>query len=472
MKKLTQQFLLLALSVFAISCAEDDPGHSSRVQFNLNLIGSDNESINALPHGNTLIISVAHRDGEPAITDQQIDFTYDGSGLVSVPLELPAGNYSLTDLKIVDENLEEIAFTTPRAGATLANAVGRPLDLSFTVSPAKMATLGVDLLSVKKRSPGDFGLASFKVSKNNLKITVRAADSDGPVTAEALIMQNGVTIDQYQLEAKMNQLPIRGDASQPYTLMVKKEGYADHTQQFTISDLKGKPLQVTLQPEQTEPTFYIHAHADLTSGENEFQIDLIAPMGSAIDVDWGDGTRSSYVSDGERINLYHKYAAEGDYHVNITGDIDQITYFYSFYGQGQMDSINFEHLTALTEVRLGLTRSPSVLDLTHNTNLTHLSLAGGDNLEHLVLPKEHNITLIDISGDNLMTTAAVDAVINDIYENSVAKNITGGSFALFKQWYQEEGDETLLGPPSAAGLAQLKTLRDDYGWRISPDPFD
>ena len=35
-----------------------------------------------------------------------------------------------------------------------------------------------------------------------------------------------------------------------------------------------------------------------------------------------------------------------------------------------------------------------------------------------------------------------------------------------------ELEETLVGPPSAVALEQLRILRDDYGWILDPDPFD
>jgi hypothetical protein len=45
-------------------------------------------------------------------------------------------------------------------------------------------------------------------------------------------------------------------------------------------------------------------------------------------------------------------------------------------------------------------------------------------------------------------------------------------FGIAADWSQPEGDETLIGPPSATAMTQLESLKNNYSWTIYPDPFD
>jgi hypothetical protein len=93
-----------------------------------------------------------------------------------------------------------------------------------------------------------------------------------------------------------------------------------------------------------------------------------------------------------------------------------------------------------------------------------------DNLEQVILPPSHNINLISLDGENRMTTPAVDAVIDNLYRNTVRKDIRNGSIGWRVSWVQE--DQSILGPPTATALAQVKIMKEQYGWALYPDPFE
>ena len=151
----------------------------------------------------------------------------------------------------------------------------------------------------------------------------------------------------------------------------------------------------------------------------------------------------------------------------MTGALDQITYFYSFYVNGTMHEADFFALIGLRELRFGLTEGPTIIDLTNNENLEKLLMPGILNMEQLLLPADHNISDINIAGSNILTTAAVDAIIANIYNNSIVNGINNGEFNLSTDWGDAEAG-VFIGPPSAGAFTQLTYLRDSMGWVIAP----
>jgi hypothetical protein len=466
MKLITHLYMpLLAMLVIFFSCADDERTQKSQVQFGVNLIGNDHQILTSIPDEGYFIISITNSVGVPVISDEKINVVA-GEQFITVPLTLPPGKYRLMQLSFVDKNSDLIRYAVPEPTLLLGKDVTDAFHSDFTIGNGEKQTLQFDLLDVSKYKPGNFGLTSFKVSRNNLKLVVHADGVKKPVSAEAFILQGIDTVDHYVLEAKMNQLVLHGDPGQPYTVLVTKSGYMTYEKQLTIGELKGgKPLVATLEQGSV---FSMLGYVDDQNFNFEFSFELI--FTGTINVDWGDNSADTTLvfTTPTQARLPHSYPAAGNYPITVTGDIDQITMFYSYYGQGQIDAVDFAPLVNLTEIRFGLTRSPQIIDLTHNTKLEFAALAGLDAVE-ILLPAQHNISTISISGPNGLTPEAVDAVISNIYANSVTKNITHGIFDLVAHWYEPEGANIMVGPPSADAVEKLRILQNDYGWIISPE---
>jgi hypothetical protein len=92
-------------------------------------------------------------------------------------------------------------------------------------------------------------------------------------------------------------------------------------------------------------------------------------------------------------------------------------------------------------------------------------MPGIDDVKVLKLPENHQITFLNISGMSSMTTASIDAIIDNLY-NSVTANSRTGNFEFSTSWYEEEGP---IGPPSPDAVDKLRILRDSYGWSIFPN---
>jgi hypothetical protein len=188
----------------------------------------------------------------------------------------------------------------------------------------------------------------------------------------------------------------------------------------------------------------------------------------SITIHWGDGSSTAHQFTDSWDTFTHGYATSSEYTIAITGDIKNITYFDTYYGMGAFNAINFKRLSALEEISIGLTESSSTIDLSHNTKLKFVSLAGMQQLERLILPKRHNINQINLDGPFKFDTEDIDGIIDNIYANTVAKNIMGGRITLYREWYQEEGDMGMVGPPSAAAIEKLNKLKNIYGWEVTP----
>jgi hypothetical protein len=188
----------------------------------------------------------------------------------------------------------------------------------------------------------------------------------------------------------------------------------------------------------------------------------------SITINWGDGAISTHQFTDSWDTFTHGYASTGEFAISITGDLKNITYFDTYYGMGSFNAINFKRLMNLEEVSIGLTESSRTLDFSRNIKLSRLSLAGMQDLETVILPKRHNISTITIDGPFNFDATDIDGIIENIYNNAVAKNITGGMFTLYREWYQEEGDYGMIGPPSPTSMEMLNTLKTMYGWSIYP----
>ncbi|MEO5599766.1 MAG: hypothetical protein ABIR06_02445 [Cyclobacteriaceae bacterium] len=458
---------MLCLIMISQSCQDVSEPIQPKLAIGFTALSSNHETITNLPSGSKLVLNVQSQYGEPVMEYQEVQFQFLNNHFLINPIDLAFGKYTVTDFILVDEN-DYIIYAAPKDSGALGNTVDNPLQFSFTFAPAIMHNIHFQLLEVRGHKPADFGYASFKKPvKGNRKLSVIVSlEGSGKATAaKASIILGGDTLKQYNLAAKMNQITLPPGLNTNHQLVITKSGYAPV--RLILEDLsrsyRNKPLKVVLARAFTLVAYL----EDLYFNPFEFYIE--GPDGAAVTVDWGDGETQDYNLSSTESSFSHHYSESGNHPISITGDIEKITYFKCFYDQRIRD-INFQHLTDLVEIRFGLTSSPRVVDLRDNTKLQFVMLPALNNMEALYLPKEHRIEYLSLDGDAL-STEAVDAVINNVYENTISQNVVNGWIGLPATLYQPEEDETLLGPPSAEAMAKLRVLKEDYGWAIYPDPF-
>jgi hypothetical protein len=461
MKPLLNSIFIAILAIAMFGCAEDPALKESPLRLNFKINTPNGQTVTELPEGTSLLISMETPAGEPLYSLQDVSFSRNADGFSTTSLDVPAGDYVMTEFALVNPE-GNILYTIPQVNSALSQSVNHPLSINLQASATNIE---MDVLDVAKRHPFDFGLLSFFI-RNSFYVVVNENGGSGAVAAKATILKGQDTVANFNLPAQKSRISFEGKPNETYTLVVSKEACAPVVQQFRLLDYalryKIKPLTISLMP-----AFTMTAKAGAESWD-PFTFYLGGTTGT-VSVDWGDGTTDSYGLDYEYgVEISHAYAQGGTYPISVTGDLASITYFYSFYGGSVFSEIYFDHLINLNEIRYGLTYCPKVIDLSHNVNLTFAMLPHLANMETLILPETHQITFIEIDGTNQLDTDDVEAFVNNMYSNAVAGNLREGLIGMTAYWAQGEDDYTMVGPPSPGAIAKLETLRDSYGWNIRP----
>ena len=82
-------------------------------------------------------------------------FDFNGS-VVTTPLALTVGNYSITEFFVLD-SLDSVIFATPLEGSLLENLVSDPLPIEFSVVSNQTAMVSPEVISTESNNPSDFG---------------------------------------------------------------------------------------------------------------------------------------------------------------------------------------------------------------------------------------------------------------------------------------------------------------------------
>lgn len=475
MKNFTR-LLCIFITPFAFQmCSKQEEGFApGKVEFALSV--QENETSTGrtadIPSGTHLLVSIESSRGTTIYTRHRLELLTAGGQFISHPLELPHGNYLLTEFLLASPD-NEIIYATPKTGSSLAPAVQFPLPIPFSVSNNELLNLNIQVIDVRTRVPEEFGYVSFRVDTvhiRELQLTVFTNGNNGPEIAsgEAFILKGRDTVHTYSLAAKVNNIFFTENPDEEFKLVVIKDGYSRYAIDFSynqlVIELGERPLTVMLDPALTMVGLVPGYCAPETC---PFQIDIVSRSGGEITIDWGDGVieSGSLREDGEF--LTHAYSDGGRYFISITGDISRITDFYSYYGMGPLDRINLDHLTELIDLRIGLTHSPSSIDLTHNKKLELINMAGCVNLEEILLAPDNRILFMGIEGPNNIGTAAIDNIIDKLYQSVLADGRRNGGFSFPVAWYEETN--VMVGPPSYFSLFKLDELTDNYEWTIYPD---
>ena len=470
MKKFLIWMALLIIGATLQQCKNEgaDPA-LQKVQFTFGLRSTQPSGgrTEATAQPTALLLSLENSIGDPVFTSKRIALLHVGTSLMTEPIELAPGTYSITDFLLIDDD-DVVLYATPKAGSPLASAVAHPLPYSFTVSSDDVSTVAMEVVDVSQNTPEDFGYATFNINVvNTLKVAVFVSTNGvlSLTSADAILYRGDEVVGNFAMEPKTNILAFTGDPDASYRLVVAKEGYPNYVKDFVYSELiaslDGEPLKIVLNQ------FTILAFVD---EDGDFNCSVTGPEGEAIDVDWGDGTQDHipFATDGPYAHLAHTYATPDQHLITVSGAIELITGFDSAYGSGSMDAIDLRPLSNLQSLGIVLTRGPETLDLTQNLELRFLYLEGVPELKHILLPALNKILHLTINGPNQISTADVDDIIEKIHSAVVLQNTQGGHFGLDQSWMIPTN--IMVGPPSPASVDMLQDLRNNYNWTILPDP--
>ncbi len=468
-------FLFLCLS-----CNQDQENLNSQEKeeliFALDLIQKNKNEriINTLPAGATIRLSVQDLKGTPLLTNEVIKIIKFNNDWITEPLFIAAGEYILSEFMILSQD-NEILYAIPLEDSPLANLVSKPLPLSFEIIPNEINNISLELLNATNLSPSDIGYAAFPFKLvDYFFLSVFEPTKSGQILtdAEVHILQNSDTLKTFSILPEVNTLSFNRVDSGEFTLVVIKNGFAKYTKDFTVDEIyenyENALIPIQLIPAFTFVSVPIFYEGGTNTGPN-FEISL--GYNGNISIDWGDGIIEDYTTNGNATydDFIHTYEKEGFYFVSVTGDYQSITDFYSFYSAGPINEINLNLLPELVDFRLGFLgslRNPKIVDFSYNHKLRYINMPKNNYLEQIIISEENNIISLSIAAPNRISTEALEAIISKIYDSVLLTHRENGYITLS---LESEIEETLTGPPSELTIEQLKILRDNFGWSITPE---
>jgi hypothetical protein len=454
MKNFLRLGSIALLVFFALSCSTDDNDalKNGKSSTTFRFAPEDVPDLN-LPQGTQLKVNIETPDGEPVASDVTLAFNESEGSYLSEKLMLSPGEYVITSFELVNDN--KLLYLTPDKSILGAKTFRYVLPIDFKVRPETREEVNLKVVS-----------ASVAGLTNSLSVAVYVPRSGimKLATATAYIIDGVDTLATHELIARTNRIPFPFDPATEYKLVIIKGGFTRESRNFIYNDVWDSVLRFDLDPAFTM-LGYTHVNYSTI-----FQFSMDSHPGT-VNIDWGDGTYGSHTFTAAQdwYNFEHDYAADGNHFITITGDLNQVYFFYSFYGQGMLDAINFEQLVNLNEIRLGLTRGPAKINVSQNLNLQSIRMPGVQGLRDLVLPSNHTIHYLDISGRNDMNMSEVSGLINNMYNNAVAHGLTGGYINVAGSWWSDPTEPLFVGPPSTDAKSKLVILREDYGWSVDPE---
>jgi hypothetical protein len=431
---------MLALILLCQSCNEEASIQraSSRVVFTCS---ADEINVSGVDDDNILFASIRGNDGSVIPAQAEVRVFKKGNEYVSEPLVLSPGNYVLTALSI--GNLSQRCFIADTSAT---------MPLSFTVVPDSEKMVRVNLVKVKH---------------HKILLRLAAIDADGNyLPATAHIMNGPNSLLTFNLVAGINSVSFFGDRNDSYQVEVVKDGFAAEVLSFIPKELKKDPLIASMKPALTFRIF-------VPDERKQNYITHIALVGGKLNINFGDGTNQEYTVPGSPGPIFvHSFPAAGYYKITVTGDLDSIERFEPNYLWSDYDQIDVRHLSGLKVFSIGVTSAgPQIIDLSQNSKLQEVYLAGVQNLEQVILPEDHRIMAFDVSGPNSLVTSGIDAIIDNLYANVVNHNIRNGQLYLSPDWHNVPTSLDMIGFPSPTAVAKVYTIHDTFHWQVNPIDF-
>lgn len=212
MKNSKWKGLIFLLVVSLIACKNDDhePTQSTgQVSFTIDVSTSTESAEEQNPV--EALVSIENEQGNPVLSLEKLNLVTLGTGTVTEKIQLPVGQYTVTQFIVVNEANEAI-YVAPLEGSDMAQYVEKPLPVAFQVSDSPEQSVPIEVLQVGPGSkPIDFGLIDFPIDFIDLLLVDLSLVKDG------LPIDGSVNIEGYKNGSLLwaEQYMVAGSASVP-----------------------------------------------------------------------------------------------------------------------------------------------------------------------------------------------------------------------------------------------------------------
>lgn len=190
----------------------------------------------------------------------------------------------------------------------------------------------------------------------------------------------------------------------------------------------------------------------------------------SISVNWGDGKIEKHRLGTQQLELYHQYANQKNYTIQITGELAAVTDLEMNYQHVHFRDFNLSGAKNLKSFRYNLNfMSPATINFSHNRLIEEILLVAAIQTTDVIIPPTNSLRAIDLSNCTGLSTAVVDRVIARVYDSVKAKP-RKGFFGMLADWSDDQTSTERIGPPSPYSMTKLRTLQNTYNWAISPNP--
>lgn len=253
------KILMVALgATFLYSCSENQDADPLKGSIQFGVADKSVSGGRAKGNATAMVVSIKDAAGTIIHNKKRLDILNFGNEYLSMPLELKAGNYTLTEFFIVDENNVAIS-ATPLEGSDLAYLVNDPAPISFGITKDNTTKVSPEVLAVQNNSAADFGYVAFslnEVQTLSFSIAVFVYNQQAAnlelTPARVAVTSANTSLFNKDLQNITNTVRVK-DGFGTYHVKVTKSGYANYEADFTPTELvaftEGAALIVVLFPE-------------------------------------------------------------------------------------------------------------------------------------------------------------------------------------------------------------------------------
>ncbi|MBN8705610.1 MAG: LamG domain-containing protein [Bacteroidetes bacterium] len=260
-------FLVAILSFFVLNSCNDSVTNSTEklgdIKFQINSGGTALLKTESDTVAKQIFITLQDQSGKEVVTARKIELVSFGTGLISLPVSLPEGNYTLTDF-FVTNSLNQTIYAAPKTGSEKAYLVSHPLPLQATISANQTTTLSVEVVAVNTvDTPSLFGYISFPINISetlNVFVAIMALNQASGtlelVPSTVTITVNNNSYLSKSLDAKTNLIVLnKFNDDDVISFNVTSNDYGSKKFSYTYASLaeqKGSPV-IFILPGKTDP---------------------------------------------------------------------------------------------------------------------------------------------------------------------------------------------------------------------------